>query len=691
MRISTDNLLKRIGVALVATIVAVWLYPHLKSHQFIYEEGRPWNYAQLIAPFDIPIHPDSATIRRVRDTLQARFVPIYQYDKAVVDTIVAELPAQGSDSQRRLAQLLRKAYANGVIETGTMTKITQGEIPHIRLLEGNVLSEMSTDRLTSPRDIYLQLDTVITDRTLHDYFVSANLHNLLRANILFNAAENKRHYDNDYQTLTADRGVIIQGQAIINKGDIISPQDFTNLHTYEEMMEARVTSQNHSNLLMLLGQAAYAAIIYAMLMLYLAEMAPRILGRARSFTFIVALMTLFLVIAVGLNTFIPGGIYIVPIAIVPIMVLVFFDGRTALFVAASTVMLIAPISSFALEFIFLELGASAAAVYSLRELSRRSQLLRTAALVAVTYIGAYLALELLMNGSFDGFSWRMPAFLVTNAALTSMTYLIMFAAERTFGFVSVVTLSELADTNQPLLRELSDKCPGTFQHSMSVSNLATDAARAMGANEPLVRAGALYHDIGKMANPAFFTENQHGVNPHDTLSPEQSARIVIGHVSEGLRRADKAGLPRVIRNFISEHHGGGKAKYFYYAACRQAPEGTSVDPTPYTYPGPNPQTRETSLLMMADAVEAASRSLQEYSRKSITELVDKIIDGQIAEGLHNHSTLEMRDIQIIKDAFVKRLLTMYHTRIAYPAAPTAPAAPASDQADNNSADSTLGK
>lgn len=665
--LTTDAWSKRIGIVLVATVIIVWLYPHLKVHQFIYEEGRPWNYAQLIAPFDIPIHPDSATVRMARDTLDARFVPIYQYDKSVVDTIVGEFPAQGTENQKRLAAMVRKIYENGVIATAAMTKIRNGELPRVRVLDGNVLSEISTSALTSPGDVYLRLDTIITDPGLHAYFTKAGLNKLLRANIVFDPAENERHYQNDYQTLTADRGVIIQGQAIINKGDIISAQDFTNLQTYEQMMEARLTGTSHSNMLMLMGQWLYAAMLFTMLIVYLSLMEPRILEDLRSFTFIVALTVIFFCFAIGLNAFIPGGIYIVPMAIVPVLVLVFFNGRTGLFTATVTVLMIAPVTSFALEFIYLQFCASAVAVYSLQELSRRSQLLRTSFLVAVAYITGYVALELLMNGTFEGFTWRMPAFLLTNGLLTSVTYILMFAVERIFGFVSVVTLGELADTNQPLLRELSDKCPGTFQHEMSVANLAADAARAMGANEPLVRAGALYHDIGKMANPAFFTENQHGVNPHDTLSPEQSARIVIGHVPEGLRRAEKAGLPLIIRDFITEHHGAGKAKYFYYQACEQAPEGSIVDPTPYTYPGPNPRTRETSLLMMADAVEAASRSLKEYDRKSLSELVDKIVDGQIAEGLHNGSTLEFRDIPLIKEAFVKRLMTMYHTRVAYPA------------------------
>ena len=665
----THQLLQRIGIALVAAIVIVWLYPHLKSHQFIYEEDRPWNYAQLIAPFDIPIHPDSATVRIARDTLDARFVPIYHADRAVIDTIVGMLPSAGTDYHRRLAALLRKGYRDGVVDTETMALIRAGKLPKIRLLDGNVLSEVSTSALTSPRDIYAMLDSTITDPGLRGFFTGANVHGLLRANVVYDSVESARHYDNEYQTLTADRGVIVQGQAIINKGDIISAQDFTNLQTYERMMEARITGQSQSNMLMLAGQLGYAALLLALLVIYLHLMSPKVYDSLRAYTFVIALVVLFFLLAIGLNAFIPGGLYFVPMAIVPILVLVFFDGRTALVVSLVTVLIIAPVSSFALEFIYLQVCASAVAVFSLQELSRRSQLLRTSALVGLTYILAYVALELLMNGSFEGFTWRMPLILIINAMLSSMAYILMFAVERTFGFVSVVTLGELSDINQPLLRELSDKCPGTFQHSMSVSNLVTDAARAMGADEQLVRAGALYHDIGKMTNPAFFTENQHGVNPHDTLSPEQSARIVTGHVPEGIRLADRASLPKVVRDFILEHHGAGKAKYFYFKACEQAPEGTVVDPAPYTYPGPNPRSRETSLLMMADAVEAASRSLHDYSRQSITGLVDKIVDGQIAEGLHSDSTLQMRDIPVIKDAFVKRLMTIYHTRVAYPAAP----------------------
>lgn len=675
-RLSKRARLLRVLVCVCAAIVITYFYPHPESSHYNYEEGRPWNYAKLIAPFDIPIHADSTVMREARDSLEASFIPVYEINQQMVDTVIAGLPKlPGTNYHNQLAARLRRIYASGVVDSQTRDKIEANELPKVRILEKNVLSLMSAEKFISPRDIYMLLDSTITDAGLHQYFTSAKLQNLLRPNIVYNAAESRRHYDYDYLTLTADRGVIQQGQTIIDKGAIVSPQDFTNLRTYESMLEDRVSKDSQSDWLMLLGQFAYVVLLLSALYIYLLIYSPAIYDNMRAFVFVMALLTLFFLLAVALNTFISSGIYIVPMAMVPVLVLVFFDGRTALMVSTVATMICAAITSFPLEFIFLQFCAAAAAVYSLRELSQRSQLLRTACFVAIAYALSYISLELLMNGTFEGFSWRMLVYLGVNSALTSMAYVFMSAIEKAFGFVSVVTLVELADINNPLLRKLNDECPGTFQHSISVSNLASDAAKRIGANEQLVRAGALYHDVGKINNPAFFTENQHGVNPHDALAPEQSARIVVAHVTDGLKRADKAGLPEIIKDFIREHHGRGKAKYFYYTYCSQHPD-EQVDPTPFTYPGPNPRSRETSVLMMADAVEAASRSLQEHTPESITALVNKIIDGQIADGLFDESPISFRDIPIIKEAFIKRLKTIYHSRITYPDAPKSAAAPA---------------
>lgn len=664
-----NGLLKKILIALAATIVIVYFYPHPEANRFNYEQGRPWNYSKLIAPFDIPVHPDSATLLAARDSLDARFVPIYELNQLIIDTIANRLPdSPGTNLKRRLAQELRSIYASGVVDMRTKDEIAAGRLPKVRILDKNVLSEMNTSGLTSPRDAYVYLDSVITDPDLHQYFVKANLQNLLLPNYTRNEEECRRHYEYDYLTLTADRGIILQGQTIIDKGAIISSQDFTNLQTYESMLAQLNTKQNQSRWLMILGQFGYVALLLAALMCYIFFFCPNIYDNLRAVTFLYSLIALFFLVAVGLNYFVAQGIYIAPMMIVPILVLVFFDGRTAIFVTGVLSLICAGVTAFALEFLFLQFCAACTVVYSLRELSRRSQLLRTSAAVAVAYIVPYVVLDLLMNGSLEGFTWRMTAFLAVNAALTSMAYILMFAVERLFGFVSVVTLVELADINNPILMRLSNECPGTFQHSIAVSNLASDAAARIGADVQLVRAGALYHDIGKLANPAFFTENQHGVNPHDALPPERSAAIVINHVRDGLQLADRAGLPEMIRRFIREHHGRGMAKYFYITYCKAHPD-EEVDKAPFTYPGPNPQSRETSVLMMADSVEAASRSLDTHTREAIADLVNRIIDAQIADGLHNESTLSFRDVGIIKEAFIKRLMTIYHSRIAYPTAP----------------------
>lgn len=664
----SKNLTSNILLALVAAVVIVWFYPHPETSRFNYEEGRPWNYAKLIAPFDIPIHPDSLTLRQARDTLDAHFVPIYEISQLRADSIARSLPASpGNNHAQRVGNALRRLYARGVVDAESREQIRTGKLPRVRILEKNVLSEMSTSDFMSPREVYAALDSQFrSDQEAHHYLTTINLPEKLEPNFTLNETESKRHYEYDYLTLTADRGLILQGQSIIDKGAIITPQDFTNLRTYETMLAERNTATSSNELLLLTGQFLYVGLLLTALLCYFYYFAPDIFKRRQAMIFFLSLIVIFFLLATGLSLYVAGGIYIVPMMIVPLLTIVFFDGRTAILTSMVATLICAGITTFALEFIFLQFCATGAAVYSLRELSRRAQLLRTSAIVIGAYIVAYISLELLMNGSLEGFSVRMIVFLAINAALTSMSYVLMFVVERIFGFVSNVTLVELADINNPTLLRLSDECPGTFQHSIAVSNLAADAATRIGANVQLVRAGALYHDIGKLVNPAFFTENQHGVNPHDALPPERSAAIITNHVNDGLKIADKAGLPSVIRNFIREHHGRGVAKYFYYNALKAAPEGTVVDPAPYTYPGPNPQSVETSLLMMSDAVEAASRSLSDHSQEAITNLVNKIIDGQIADGLHNESPIAFRDIDVIKKAFIKRLMTMYHSRVAYP-------------------------
>lgn len=669
MRLSQSQTAHIIIVAVATLIIAYFMPRHEVSH-YKYEQGRPWSYAKLIAPFDIPIHPDSSTVLRARDSLQKVFFPIYKRSDEVVkemtDSMRALLPSHTAIAAEAI---LKEYYAKGVLPSVEDRQTYLGRTDSVRFIRDNVVSgRMAAERFNTLEHLQQAIAALANSGnpdTEHVFRVGSVV-TFLKPNIVYDEVGSQRMFDQAILPYTSDKGVIQQGQTVIDKGAIVSSQDVINLRTYETLLAGQHSSELHSVLLLALGQLAYVFLLLASLALYLRQFQPDVYADRRSMLSIFLLVTVFFLFAVAMDHFIVNGVYIVPLTIVPILVLVFFDGRTALFTSMVSTLLCAGFAPFTLEFILLQALASSGAVFSLeQQISKRSQLLRTAGIVAGIMWVTYLAAELMLNGSLEGFSWHLFAYLGINALLTSFAYILMFVFEKIFGFVSVVTLVELADINHPLLRELSDHCPGTFQHAMAVSNLASEAAQKIGANVQLVRAGALYHDIGKLSNPAFFTENQSGVNPHEALSPLKSAEIVINHVTDGVRRAEKAKLPREIVDFIREHHGRGKAKYFYFTYCKQHP-GEDIDPTPFTYPGPDPKSRETSVMMMADAVEAASRSLKEHTPQAISDLVNKIIDGQIADGLHNDSPLSFRDIKLIKETFIRRLKTMYHSRISYP-------------------------
>lgn len=674
-----STLIFNLIVALAAMVVVVYFFPHTESNHYKYEDGRPWGYAKLIAPFDIPIRTDSMTVQRVRDSLDQQFVPVFQITPGMADTIITNLMRKWNNDdsyvsqsdaefRKRAIAFIKKAYNSNIVDDEYDKLINDRHLAHVRLLAGNTVKQYSTENVKSVNNVYNNLLVALHDSLAERWMDKHNIREVLQPNFILDVKTSKRIYDYELDRHTGLKGVIQQGQTIIDKGAIITPQDYTNLQTYERMMAEQLIHNRSSNWLIWLGQALYVGLLFTCLLLYINFSAPNVWNQRPSMVFIFMMISIFFLLSIGAESFVDYGSYFVPYAIVPVLMIVFFDTPMALFTSLVMILLCAGAATFPLEFIIVEIVATVAAVYSLKELSQRLQLLRTSLFVMIAYWISYVAMELLVNGSMEGFSWRVTAYLGVAAILSSIAYIIMVAIERGFGFVSKVTLIELSDVNNPLLRKLSEDCPGTFQHSMAVSSLATDAAIKIGANEQLVRAGALYHDIGKLNNPNFFTENQRSVNPHDSLPPERSAQIVINHVTDGLNLAERAGLPAVIKDFIREHHGAGKAKFFYYTFCKAHP-GEEVDPAPFTYPGPNPRSRETSLLMMADAVEAASRSLSEHTPQAISDLVDKIIDGQIADGLHNDSTLSFRDVNIIKKEFVRRLMTMYHSRVVYPDAP----------------------
>lgn len=659
-------------VIAVAIAIVVLLMPRSTDNKMSYEPNRPWTHTLLTAQFDVPVYrtPDSA--RAMRDSIERGFTPYYIIDNTVHDRIDSALAAAAglTDGQRRrLRRVVDGVYRDGVVAAAVADSTPDAmdyEVIMVRDPDGDDIYERrETAAMRTQRTAYLYIDSVIADNDARHAIQSIGLAGLIEPNVILDSEENDRRHETAMAGANVAIGVIQKGERIIDRGDLVTPQLNTILNTYEQMLAERDTDRAARDVWMLVGQLLFVMAVFAGLVSYLHFFQRNVLGNIRYLTAIVALIVGFYILAVIMTRAVPGGLYIMPFCIVPIVLTVFFDGRTALFVHVATLMLCLPLVSFVMEFLVVELAAGVVLVCALRELSRRSQLIRASGFVFISYFFAYMAVELMISGSVAAITWRLVAYFAISTVLTSFAYLLIFIFEKIFGLISIVTLVELSDINNPVLLRLSEECPGTFQHSMGVSNLASTAATRLGANVQLVRAGALYHDIGKIKNPAFFTENQYGVNPHDALTPQQSARIIVNHVTDGIRMAEHEKLPSAVKDMILQHHGRGLAKYFYTTECRRHPD-INVDPAPYSYPGPNPQTREASILMMADAVEAASRSLKEHSVEVIAELVNRIIDSQVADGLHAESPISFRDIKLIKESFINRLRSMYHARISYP-------------------------
>lgn len=675
----------RAGLLVGAVAIILLILPRPDLQSYSYEPNQPWKYPLLTAPFDMPILRDSASISGLRDSIDRAFVPFAKRQDTVSTANVARLramiaPYVSLSEAHELTSLLSEVYGNGVVEPDVYDIIHKQGHKTLRMAdetpEVNAVATIDADAMLSPAAAFQFIDSAYLARHgLENRHVDQNVATALNAcltpNVVLDTASDKKYRYQEYLNVTAAQGIIKKGQRIVDRGEIVTPQIYTNLNTYQEMLAGQKQGE-HPDTYYIIGQALYILIIFSALYLFMATYRPRFFSDIRKMTFLVSFVTLFVIFAVLMFEGFSNGLYFVPFAAVPVIILIFFDSRTAIFSLLATIMLSAMVATFPYNFIFMELSAGMAATFSINQLSKRSQLLRTALISFLVYALTYFCICLIADGNLQNFSWRLIGAFAVNAVILSFAYVLIFVIEKVFGFTSTVTLVELSDINNGLLRRLAEEAPGTFQHSMQVSTLAAEAARAVGANTQLVRTGALYHDIGKMNGPIFFTENQHGVNPHEGLDPETSAHKIISHVTDGLAMASKEKLPLVIRNFIAEHHGRGMAKYFYNTAVNNAPEGKTVDKTPFTYPGPNPQSKETTILMMADAVEAASRSLRDYSQKSIDALVDRIIDGQEADGLYHDSPISFKDIETVKNTFKKRLGTIYHARVAYPEIKKAP-------------------
>lgn len=666
------NFLSRTLLVLITVLLIVWALPRNESKQFRYDIGKPWMYGSFIAKFDFPIYKTDETIKEQEDSLLETYQPYYNYDPAVekkqVSKFLADyqngIPGLPHNYVRLIADRLHRLYQAGIMDTPEYNEAYRDSTSQVRLVSGNNAQSISLGCVYSTLSAYEQLfidEQIAMQRPI---LQRCNLNNYIEPNLIYDKGKSETERNDLLSSIPPASGMVMSGQKVIDRGDIVDEYTYRVLSSFEREIKRRSATQTQiTNTI--IGQVIFVTLMVFLFTMYLGLFRRDYFNKPRSIAMLYTLITLFPVVVSLMMRHNFLSVYMLPFAMVPIFVRVFMDSRTAFVCHVTMILICTTAVRYQYEFIIIQLVAGLIAIYSLRELTRRAQVFKTAILVGIGSTFVYLALQLMQDNDFSSMDHDMYYHFVVNAVLLLIAYPMMYIIEKMFGFVSSVTLFELSNTNRGLLRDLSEIAPGTFQHSITVGNLAAEIANKIGANALLVRTGALYHDIGKMKNPVFFTENQAGVNPHDTLSYQESARIIISHVTEGVKLAERENLPTIIRDFIVTHHGTGITKFFYIKYKNEHPE-EEVDPAPFTYPGPNPFTREQAILMIADGVEAASRSLPEYTEESISTLVNRMIDQDVTDGYFKECPITFRDLAIAKLVLIERLKAIYHTRISYP-------------------------
>lgn len=667
------NLLMRVWITALTVAIIVWFLPRdSNSKRYNYDVGKPWMYQSFIAQFDFPIYKSEDAIKQEQDSILKELMPYYNYDptrekkelERFNKDFSSELTGLSHHYRAIIIDRIHRLYSAGIMNTPEYNAIAHDSTNMVKVVDGKSATPIEIGCMYSTMSAYealLKDEELSKDRAL---LQKLNLTNYLEPNLTYDKEKTETERTDMLGSIPLASGMVLSGQKIIDRGEIVDDYTYRVLSSFERELQRRNATQMELTTTFI-GQVIYVTILVMLFTMYIALFRKDYFDKPRSIMMLYVMITLF-PIAVAMmiehNWF---NVYIVPFAMAAIFARMFMDSRTAFVTQLTIVLICAAAVKYQYEFIIIQLVSGLVAIYSLRELSSRAQVIKTAALVTVSCGAVYLALQMMQETDVLKLDSKMYTHFAVNGVLLLLSYPLMYLIEKTFGFTSNVTLFELSNTFKGVLRNLSEVAPGTFQHSITVGNLAAEVANRIGADSLLVRVGALYHDIGKMTNPAFFTENQAGVNPHDALTCKESAKIIIGHVNEGVKIAEKANLPTIIKDFILTHHGRGMAKYFYIKYQNEHPDEV-VDKEQFTYPGPNPFTREQALLMMADTCEAASRSLQEYTEESISSLVDRLIDAQVADGCFKDCPITFRDIAQAKQVLTERLMSIYHTRIQYP-------------------------
>ncbi len=689
----------RILAFLVAIAIVTYLLPKTSQFRYEYTKGRPWMHAPLIAPFDFPIYKSTEELNREKDSILNSFRPYFILDTSVlqqqrtpfINSYNQSLATYNSQYPTLFGKRINKKYYSEIIidniinnfqivyQKGIISLPEQYiNVPstfELYLIKGNIaepygLIEFSTQKaayqtiMINTLNNLGDMDNNIFNET-QAFLSDIQLNKYIHPNITFDNERTEAERQNLLKNISITSGKVISGQRIIDTGEIIDGKTVKILDSLKKVYETRLGTTT-GYYLIILAQTLIITLFFVIIYLFLFYFRVDVYHNLLSISFILMMVILMVALASSIHSFSKISLFIIPFAILPIIIRIFFDSRLALFLHIITILISAFFASNSFLFVLLQIPAGIVAIFSLYRMVRRSQLVRAAFIIFLTYSLFYAGISLWQEGDIQKIDPRLFGQFAINGALILLAYPLIDIFERTFRFLSDVTLMELSDTNHPLLRTLAEKAPGTFQHSIQVANLAQEVAYKIGANPMLVRAGAMYHDIGKTVSPIYFTENQAaGFNPHADLGFEESARIILNHIENGVKLARKEKLPEQIIDFVRTHHGTTKTRFFYNSYINDNPD-KKPDESTFTYPGPTPFTKETAIVMMADAIEATSKSLKNYTDTEIDNLVEKIINTELKEEQFKNAPITFKEITQAKEVLKLKLKNIYHARIEYP-------------------------
>lgn len=659
----------------VSLFCIVFFFPKGGQFKYEFQKGKPWQHENLKAPFDFSIKKGEKEIAEEQQKVKDNHLDYYFYDNSISEEVYRKFDNkfgsifsseayntnQLTTLSRTGKEILDQLYDNGIVDKTNLNQRSE----HIYLVKNNEAREIPFKELNSLRDVEVVVNEILGRNGLltfrsnyQDLFLSLTV-----PNVTFDEALSKKALNEELSKISHTRGTIEEGDLIIAKGQLVEDGAFKILNSLKTEYQSDVwTSKNRY--FILFGYAVLVALVLMMLLLFLKKYRTDIYENNTKVTFIFFNILLMVFVTTLVVKYNENYVFVVPLCILPLIIKTFFDARLGLFVHVLTVLILGFVVPNSFEYIFLQIIAGIVTILTVSELYKRANLFISVGQITLIYIVGYLAFHPIHEGNIEDIAWFTLGLFLLNGMITLFVQPLIYIYEKVFGLVSDVSLLELSDTNSKLLKELSNKAPGTFHHSLQVSNLAEAAANEIGANAMLVRVGALYHDMGKMLNPSYFTENQiTNVNPHDELSALDSAKVIIDHVIGGIELARKNNLPDRVIDFIRSHHGTTLVYYFFKKQQEMDPGVKEED---FRYPGPIPFSKETAILMMADSVEAASKSLKNPTFSIIDEFVDKIIAGQMAANQFVNANITFKEIETIKKIFKQKLTNIYHLRVEYP-------------------------